>query len=166
MPQGNTTSPQLAVHMTNQFQNRRPLIQSAFRTSRALYALQHIDALNDAFDKNPTRTVDPVLYVDSSEGPSACCHVARGNVRIACPVRGESRFSFFFKCKSLWTQSAAVDPTFVFAFLQTFLDILQEYLGDVTAGTIRENFDTVYQARHSTHVLENGNLQATRHSSC
>jgi len=87
-------SPQLATHVTNRFQNRRPLIQSTFRTSRASYALQHMDALNDAFDKNPARTVDPVLYVDSSEGPSACCHVAHGNVRIACPVRGESGFSF------------------------------------------------------------------------
>ena len=93
MPQGNTISPQLATRVTNWFQNRRPLIQSAFRTSRASYALQHMDALNDAFDKNPARTVDPVLYVDSSEGPSACCHVAHGNVRIACPVRGESEFS-------------------------------------------------------------------------
>ncbi len=49
-----------------------------------------------------------------------------------------------------------MDPSFVFAFLRTFLDILQEYLGDVTAGTIRENFDTVYQARHCTHIGEMG----------
>jgi len=52
-----------------------------------------------------------------------------------------------FRCKALWTESAAVDPVFVFAFLHTFLDILREYLGDVTAGTIRDNFDTVYQVR-------------------
>jgi len=148
MPKGNTISPELATHVTNRFQNRRPLIQSAFRTSRGSYALQHIDALNDAFDKNPARTVDPVLYVDSSEGPSACCHVAHGNIRIACPVRGDSKFAIFSSARRFGLRAVAVDPVFVFAFLQTFLDILQEYLGDVTAGTIRDNFDTVYQVRY------------------
>jgi AP-3 complex subunit mu len=37
------------------------------------------------------------------------------------------------------------DPLFVFAFINTLLDVLQEYLGDVTAGSIRSNFDIVYQ---------------------
>jgi hypothetical protein len=59
----------------------------------ASYPLQHIDALNDAFDKNPAGTVDP------SKGPSACCHVAHGNMRIACPVRGECAFCVFFSTK-------------------------------------------------------------------
>ena len=71
-------------------------------------------------------------------------------------VLSEERVSSLFKCKPLWTKRAAVDPSFVFAFLRTFVDILQEYLGDVTAGTIRENFDTVYQARHCAHIGEWG----------
>lgn len=41
------------------------------------------------------------------------------------------------------------DPLFVFAFIRTLLDVLQEYLGDVTAGSIRDNFDIVYQVRNN-----------------
>jgi hypothetical protein len=62
--------------------------------------------------------------------------------------------SVSFLVQSAWTESTAVDPVFVFAFLRTFLDILQEYLGDVTAGTIRDNFDTVYQVRHCSYGRE------------
>jgi hypothetical protein len=39
----------------------------------------------------------------------------------------------------------SADPLFVFAFIHTLLDVLQEYLGEVSAGTIRDNFDVVYQ---------------------
>jgi len=38
-----------------------------------------------------------------------------------------------------------VDPIFAFAFLQTFVDILKDYFGTVSAATMRENFDVVYQ---------------------
>jgi len=41
--------------------------------------------------------------------------------------------------------SFPADPLFVFAFIHTLLDVLQEYLGEVSAGTIRDNFDVVYQ---------------------
>lgn len=43
----------------------------------------------------------------------------------------------------LWTLS--VDPLIAFAFLQTFVDILNEYFGNVSAATLKENFDVVYQ---------------------
>jgi AP-3 complex subunit mu len=33
--------------------------------------------------------------------------------------------------------------------MRTLLDVLQEYLGDVTAGSIRDNFDVVYQVRNN-----------------
>lgn len=42
------------------------------------------------------------------------------------------------------------DPMFVFAFIHTLLDVLQEYLGEVSAGTIRDNFDVVYQVNENT----------------
>lgn len=39
----------------------------------------------------------------------------------------------------------AVDPLYAFAFMQTFVDILGEYFGYVSAETLKENFDIVYQ---------------------
>jgi len=38
-----------------------------------------------------------------------------------------------------------VDPLVGFAFMQTFIDILREYFGTVSAATLRDNFDVVYQ---------------------
>jgi hypothetical protein len=38
-----------------------------------------------------------------------------------------------------------VDPLFAFAFLQSFVEILQEYFGTVSAATLKDNFDVVYQ---------------------
>lgn len=38
-----------------------------------------------------------------------------------------------------------VDPLFGFAFLQAFIDILREYFGDLSAATLKDNFDVVYQ---------------------
>ena len=41
-----------------------------------------------------------------------------------------------------WT---TVDPLYVFSFLQTFIDILNEYFGQISAETLKDNFDIVYQ---------------------
>jgi len=38
-----------------------------------------------------------------------------------------------------------VDPLLAFAFVQTFIDILQEYFGTVSVATVKENFEIVYQ---------------------
>lgn len=46
------------------------------------------------------------------------------------------------------TDKTSVDPLFGFAFLQTFINILQEYFGDLSAATLKDNFDVVYQVRH------------------
>ena len=40
-----------------------------------------------------------------------------------------------------------VDPLYAFAFLQTFVDILNEYFGHLSAETLKDNFDIVYQVR-------------------
>ena len=40
----------------------------------------------------------------------------------------------------------AVDPLFAFAFIQTFVEILQDYFGVLSAATLKDNFDVVYQA--------------------
>lgn len=42
-----------------------------------------------------------------------------------------------------------VDPLFAFAFIQAFIDILHEYFGNVSAGTLKDNFDVVYQVKSS-----------------
>lgn len=48
-----------------------------------------------------------------------------------------------------------VDPVYAFSFLQTFIEILQEYFGTVTAATLKDNFDVVYQVRtfHRAHEV-------------
>jgi len=37
-----------------------------------------------------------------------------------------------------------VNPLFAFSFLDSFLETLQEYLGEVTETTLKDNFDIVY----------------------
>lgn len=37
-----------------------------------------------------------------------------------------------------------VNPLFAFSFLDTFLETLQDYLGEVTESAIKDNFDIVY----------------------
>ncbi|ESK86633.1 ap-3 complex subunit mu-1 [Moniliophthora roreri MCA 2997] len=107
----------------------RPIAQSGFRDKSHLpaYPLLHIDAFNNS------NTSDPVIYVpDVGGGPSACVHVASGDVRILCPVSGD------------------VDPLLALTFIQSFNDILIDYFGSVSAEVIRENFDVVYQLFEET----------------
>ena len=40
-----------------------------------------------------------------------------------------------------------VNPLFAFSFLESFLETLQDYLGDVTETAIKDNFDIVYMVR-------------------
>ncbi|KAG5644922.1 hypothetical protein DXG03_007387 [Asterophora parasitica] len=47
-------------------------------------------------------------------------------------------------------KSPGVDPLFAFAFIHTFVDILNEYFGNVSAATLKENFDVVYQLLEET----------------
>ncbi|KAF8974705.1 Mu homology domain-containing protein [Flammula alnicola] len=118
----------------------RPIIQSGFRSTSAGYPLLHVDAVNNALAKAARPgDVDPVIYVsayDIGDAPSACCHVQCADMRFLCPISGN------------------VDPLFGFAFLQTFIDILREYFGTLSAATLRENFDVVYQLLEE--VLDSG----------
>lgn len=47
--------------------------------------------------------------------------------------------------RSLGTDDHAADPLLGFAFLQTFIDIFQEYFGGISLAIVKENFDVVYQ---------------------
>lgn len=40
---------------------------------------------------------------------------------------------------------------FAFAFLDSFLETLEQYLGDITEASIKDNFDVVYMV--SSHAL-------------
>jgi AP-3 complex subunit mu len=42
-----------------------------------------------------------------------------------------------------------VNPLFAFSFLESFLETLQDYLGDVTETAIKDNFDIVYMVRQN-----------------
>ncbi|KAG6833630.1 hypothetical protein H0H87_004257 [Tephrocybe sp. NHM501043] len=55
-----------------------------------------------------------------------------------------------------------VDPLFAFAFIQTFIDILNEYFGNVSAATLKDNFDVVYQLLEET--LDSGGHPLTTSS--
>ncbi|KAI0346996.1 clathrin adaptor mu subunit [Trametopsis cervina] len=115
--------------------NGLPIVQSGFRSSNPAYPLLHIDAVKTALSKaSRPADVDPVLYVPSLQHdmPSACCHLNHGDLRLLCPVSGN------------------IDPLYVFAFLRTFVDILQEYLGHISAETLKDNFDVVYQLLEET----------------
>lgn len=114
----------------------RPVIQSGFRSTSSAYALIHIDAYNNELSKvSRADDVDPVIYVPTYnivESPSACCHVQCADMIFLCPISGN------------------VDPLFGFAFLQTFIDILHEYFGELSAATLKDNFDVVYQLLEET----------------
>lgn len=38
-----------------------------------------------------------------------------------------------------------VDPMLIFEFIHRIIDILTDYLGDISESSIRDNFVTVYQ---------------------
>ncbi|KAF9268294.1 clathrin adaptor mu subunit [Marasmius fiardii PR-910] len=120
----------------------RPIIQSGFRSKSPAYPLLHIDALNNEIQKDSN--IDPVLYVQTTDSASACCHLAHSDVYILCPVSGD------------------VDPLLAFAFIQTFINILTDYFGSVSAGVIKDNFDVVYQLFEET--LDTGGHPLTTHS--
>lgn len=63
-----------------------PIVQTNFKTTSPAYPLLHIDAFNNAVAGSPDGRVDPVIYVPAHQGPSACCHVECGGLRLLCPV--------------------------------------------------------------------------------
>lgn len=116
----------------------RPIIQSNFRNHAPSYALSIVDAFNDALSKTlpenrsarsaDSGDLDPVLYISTTASvPVICCHMERGGMRFLCPA------------------SQDIDPLYIFAFLERFLSVLQEYLQDISLPVLKEHFDVVYQ---------------------
>ncbi|KAG1820564.1 clathrin adaptor mu subunit [Suillus subaureus] len=108
----------------------RPIIQSSYTTYPAAYPLLHIEALNNALAKALREgSVDPVIYIGELSCSSACCHVEVGGMRFVATISGDA------------------DPLIAFAFLDCFIEILQDYFGIVSVATLKDNFDIVYQVR-------------------
>ncbi|KAG1850469.1 clathrin adaptor mu subunit [Suillus tomentosus] len=53
----------------------------------------------------------------------------------------------------LATISGDVDPLIAFAFLDAFIELLQDYFGVVSVATLKDNFDIVYQLLEETRDL-------------
>ncbi|KAI9637856.1 adaptor complex subunit medium chain 3 [Dioszegia hungarica] len=123
--------------------NGKPLISSHFPQHPPSYATSHIDTFNHALkvaQASPSTSsstkaeLEPILWVNALSrgaagvgmGGAGLCHVEREGLRFLVPVGRE------------------LNPLFAFAFLDSFLETLTEYLGEVTEASIKENFDIVY----------------------
>lgn len=92
----------------------------------------------------------PSLNIDT---PCACCHAKVNDMRMLCPISGEGTTRVPVLSRKYSHRRASVflvDPLYAFAFMQTFVDILREYFGYISAETLKENFDIVYQVRHTS----------------
>ena len=112
-----------------------------------------------------------MLYVPSLniDTPCACCHAKVNDMRMLCPISGEGMTHFNSVLSQEYSHRRAsvflVDPLYAFAFMQTFVDILREYFGYISAETLKENFDIVYQVHHlpnSTVKCSDTHLSASR----
>ena len=50
-------------------------------------------------------------------------------------------------CTQLYC-TLTVDPSLVFSFLDVVVQTLQDYLGEISPASLKDNFDVVYQVRH------------------
>jgi AP-3 complex subunit mu len=85
-------------------------------------------------------------------GSAALCHVEREGLRFLVPISKEGELRWLAGRSSIGADFKSIDdnavnPMFAFAFLDSFLDTLGTYLGEVTETTLRNNFDTVYMVR-------------------
>jgi AP-3 complex subunit mu len=134
--------------------NVKPIVQTSFRSFPPAYPLLHIDAYSTALEKAARpEDIDPVLLVNLPDSPTACCHVQHRSLTFLCPISGD-RESFGVPHLRVYAlipvTQPQVDPLYAFAFIRTFLEILIEYFGEVTAPTLRDNFDVVHQLLEET----------------
>lgn len=131
--------------------NARPIVQSSFRSFPPAYPLLHINAYSNAVAKaHRLEDVDPVLLVSLPDAPTACCHLQHLSLTFLCPISEDSECLVSYM-RFLWSSHLPqVDPLYAFTFIRTFLDILIEYFGEVTAPVLRDNFDIVHQLLEET----------------
>ncbi|KAG9306556.1 hypothetical protein G9A89_004753 [Geosiphon pyriformis] len=91
---------------------------------RGLINRQVVDYFNDQIGKvSSPEELTPVLSMSKYQ----LVHIQRSNLTFLSPVSSE------------------VDPLMVLEFQHRIVDILTEYLGEVSENTIKDNFDIVYQ---------------------
>ncbi|RSH93999.1 hypothetical protein EHS25_006652 [Saitozyma podzolica] len=130
--------------------NGKPIITSNFPSHPPSYSAIHIDAFNHALKLRPDSGagaalpggyagVEPVIWVNTLSrtagesvgmgvgmGGAGLCHLEREGLRFLVPISHE------------------VNPLFAFSFLESFLETLQDYLGEITEATLKDNFAIVY----------------------
>ena len=138
--------------------NVKPIVQTSFRSFPPAYPLLHIDAYSAALEKaSRPEDVDPVLLVNLPDAPTACCHLQHRSLVFLCPISGDRELfhrHYYLTRICAYTPriccNCKVDPLYAFAFIRTFLDILIEYFGELTAPTLKDNFDIVHQLLEET----------------
>jgi AP-3 complex subunit mu len=135
---------------------RKPIVTSHFPSHPPSYPSVCIDAFNHASQKHisdpstSTRgSLDPVIWVNTLNktgmGGAGICHIQREGLRFLVPVGQEGASLPYVERGELMV----VNPLFAFSFLESFLETLQDYLGDVTETAIKDNFDIVYMVRQN-----------------
>ena len=132
---------------------RRTIVQSNFRNTSPSYALAHVDVFNHALEKSSSIgggfNLDPVLQsnipASSDRTTSVLCHTERNGLWFLCPISVEGVLASFGYLTIVFDRLPVVDPLFAFSFIDTFIQTLVEYLGDVSSSLIRDHFDIVYQ---------------------
>ncbi|KAL7415546.1 Mu homology domain-containing protein [Mrakia frigida] len=91
---------------------------------QSFLAAQADSKLSPSSSREP-KELEPVFWVGEEEG--VCCWVERGGMTVLCPLVKEA------------------NPLLGFRFMEVFLEVLEEYLGEVSESTLKDNFDIVYQ---------------------
>jgi AP-3 complex subunit mu len=132
----------------------KPLISSHFVSHPPSYPSIHIDTFNHLLRRSriDNTQLEPVLWVSGISG-AGLCHLEKEGLRFLCPVSQEGRL--WIPEYHLWSRGEAdvvvvtVNPLFAFAFLETFIATLVDYLGDITETSLKDNFDIVYMVSQS-----------------
>ncbi|ORX40010.1 putative adaptor complex subunit medium chain 3 [Kockovaella imperatae] len=111
----------------------KPLITSHFSLHPPTYPSIHIDTFNHLRKQSIARSkvLDSVIGVnaidnDGRELGTGLCWLEREGLKFLVPISEE------------------LNPLFAFSFLSSFLATLEDYLGDITENSIKENFEVVY----------------------
>lgn len=107
------------------------------------------DEGDDDDDDNDTEGDQYGNKPDFGSGPSllagaGLCHLEREGLRFLAPVSNEGPYYRWLKRGTELKRCLAVNPLFALSFLECFLETLQEYLGEVTEVSLKDNFDIVY----------------------
>lgn len=73
------------------------------------------------------------------------CRTGRNKLLVSRQLRWYVNVTLLTVSASNLMTCGTVDPSFVFAFIEVFISILEEYLGGISSSLIKDHFDVVYQ---------------------